>query len=590
MIKGGLSMKNLKVRVKLNLIFAFVCLIVILASVFSTVNMISIKNQAMNQMEKSTRQEYDSTIKQQVDVVISMLSQINDAYKAGTYTLEEAKKIAADEVRQMRYKEGGYFWIDQSDGTNVVLLGSDTEGTNRMETKDSKGFQMVKEMIRVAKEDGGGYTDYYFPKEGEKKYSPKRSYSQYFEPFDWVIGTGNYTDYIDSAVAKQNKAFTHFVMNKSIQFIAFCVMMLLVVGAVIVWIIVDLLKALNNVSKEIATIGNGKFTESMPSAMLARKDDFGKLSNIVEKMRSSIQELLLQVKSETINIDTVVKKINANINSLNEEIEGVSETTEQINSMTQQIKGAAKEIASRAQDGATEAVDIHRRAARAKEDTVANRKKIRQMLADIRSSLEQALADVKVVDRIGIMANSILEITDQTNLLALNASIEAARAGEAGKGFAVVAEEIRVLAEQSQDAVTEIQSITSSVNEAVGKLTSDSNSLLDFVDKDVVTSFDDFETMADNYDLDAAQINKLVSDFSSASESLVDSITSISEAISGITTASTESADATTKIAQKSVTISTGSEEVLQNAKNTENSVLELKKNIDKFTIEELAE
>lgn len=604
MIKGGLSMKNLKVRVKLNLIFAFVCLIVILASVFSTVNMISIKNQAMNQMEKSTRQEYDSTIKQQVDVVISMLSQINDAYKAGTYTLEEAKKIAADEVRQMRYKEGGYFWIDQSDGTNVVLLGSDTEGTNRMETKDSKGFQMVKEMIRVAKEHGGGYTNYYFPKEGEKKYSPKRSYSQYFEPFDWVIGTGNYTDYIDSAVTKQNKAFTHFVMNKSIQFIVFCVVMLLVVGAIIVWIIIDLLKALNNVSKEIATIGNGKFTESMPSAMLARKDDFGKLSNIVEKMRSSIQELLLQVKSETINIDTVVKKINTNINSLNEEIDGVSDTTEQlaanteetaasaeqINSMTQQIKGAAKEIASRAQDGATEAVDIHRRAARAKEDTVANRKKIRQMLADIRSSLEQALADVKVVDRIGIMANSILEITDQTNLLALNASIEAARAGEAGKGFAVVAEEIRVLAEQSQDAVTEIQSITSSVNEAVGKLTSDSNSLLDFVDKDVVTSFDDFETMADNYDLDAAQINKLVSDFSSASESLVDSITSISEAISGITTASTESADATTKIAQKSVTISTGSEEVLQNAKNTENSVLELKKNIDKFTIEELAE
>lgn len=37
------------------------------------------------------------------------------------------QKIAADEVRQMRYGEAGYFWIDQSDGTNVVLLGSDTE-------------------------------------------------------------------------------------------------------------------------------------------------------------------------------------------------------------------------------------------------------------------------------------------------------------------------------------------------------------------------------------------------------------------------------------------------------------------------------
>ena len=74
----------------------------------------------------------------------------------------------------MRYGETGYFWIDQSDGTNVVLLGSDTEGTNRMETEDAKGYKMVKEIIRVAVEDGGGYTDYVFPKEGETKPSPKR--------------------------------------------------------------------------------------------------------------------------------------------------------------------------------------------------------------------------------------------------------------------------------------------------------------------------------------------------------------------------------------------------------------------------------
>ena len=78
-------------------------------------------------------------------MVISLLSEINDAYKAGTYTLDEAKKIAADEVRQMRYGETGYFWIDQSDGTNVVLLGSDTEGTNRMETEDAKGYKMVED-------------------------------------------------------------------------------------------------------------------------------------------------------------------------------------------------------------------------------------------------------------------------------------------------------------------------------------------------------------------------------------------------------------------------------------------------------------
>ena len=49
----------------------------------------------------------------------------------------------------------------------MVLLGSATEGTNRMETKDADGYQMVKEIIRVGQEPDGGYTDYVFPKEGE---------------------------------------------------------------------------------------------------------------------------------------------------------------------------------------------------------------------------------------------------------------------------------------------------------------------------------------------------------------------------------------------------------------------------------------
>ena len=155
-------MKNLKVRTKLNLILTLVILLVVLASAVSINNMNQVKDKALDTIDASSRQSYDDSIKQQVSVVISLLSEVYDEYKAGAYTLDEAKKIAADEVRQMRYGDAGYFWIDQSDGTNVVLLGSDTEGTNRMGTQDAKGYQMVKEIIRVAVEDGGGYTDYVF--------------------------------------------------------------------------------------------------------------------------------------------------------------------------------------------------------------------------------------------------------------------------------------------------------------------------------------------------------------------------------------------------------------------------------------------
>ena len=118
-------MKNLKVKTKLNMIIALVIILVLGASVVSIRNLNQVKDKAIESMEASTRQSYDQNIKEQVGAVISLLTEINQEYEDGTYTLDEAKKVAADEVREMRYGDSGYFWVDESDGTNVVLLGSD---------------------------------------------------------------------------------------------------------------------------------------------------------------------------------------------------------------------------------------------------------------------------------------------------------------------------------------------------------------------------------------------------------------------------------------------------------------------------------
>ena len=593
-------MKNIKVRTKLTIIVALVLVLVASESFISIQNMNQLKNKALDTMDTSSRQNYDDSIKEQVSVVISLLSEINNEYKAGRYSLDEAKKIAADEIRQMRYGNGGYFWVDQADGKNVVLLGSSTEGTNRMNTKDADGYQMVKEIIRVAVQDGGGYTDYVFPKEGETEPSPKRSYSEYFKPFDWVVGTGNYTDYIDTAIAQQDEEFTSYASSKAISLILCSVCMLIVVAILVALIAIDITKSLRKIKEQFEVIAGGNFATKMQQPMLKRKDDFGQLASALETMRESVRSLLAQVKSEAANIDKVVETIDTNVYNLNAEIEDVSATTEelaasseetaasaeQINGMTQQIEEAAREIAIRAQDGATESQDIHKRALKTKDDTVENRQKIKQMMADIRINLEQALEDAKVVDQIGVLADSILNITAQTNLLALNASIEAARAGEAGKGFAVVADEIRVLAEQSKDAVANIQAVTENVNKAVGNLTSDSNRLLDFVDTDIVECLNGFEKMADDYNMDASNINDLVSDFSATSEELVASISNITQSIDGITAASNDSATGTTNIAQKTVVIVKGSEAVMNGAKTAEASAAELRKNVNNFAID----
>ena len=595
-------MKNLKVRTKMTLIAILVVFLAFAACFLSLIGMRQIKQKSLDTLETSIRENYDVTIKDQVGVVMSLLSEINDQYKAGVFaSLDEAKTVAAEEVRQMRYGDSGYFWVDTSNGTNVVLLGGDSEGTNRMETTDGNGYQMVKEIIRVAVEEGGGYVDYVYPKEGETESSPKRSYSEYFEPFDWVVGTGNYTDYIDDEIAAREDELAKYVTTRMTALIGACLGLLLIVGVLVTMIALDIIHSVRNISASINVIAGGDFVQKVPKKLVNRKDDFGNLAKTLEGMRHSLRGLLAQVKNESVNIDNVVENIDANVFTLNSEIEDVSATTQelaasteetaasadQINSMTQQIDDAAREIATRAQDGATEAEDIHKRASQSKTNAVENRQKMEQLQAEIRSSLQKALEDAKVVEKIGILADSILNITGQTNLLALNASIEAARAGDAGRGFAVVAEEIRVLAEQSQEAVANIQAVTENVSSAVGNLAKDSNRLLDYVDQDVVESFALFEQMADDYNADATKINELVSDFSATSEELLASINSISEAIDGITLASNDSAAGTTNIAQKTVSIVNESSEVMKSAKVAEQSAEELRKNVDNFKIGE---
>ena len=595
-------MKNLSVRIKMSMITILVVILSVVACLISLTDLQQVKQKSLDELEVSIRENYDTTIKDQVGVVISLLSEINDQYKAGVFeSIDEAKAVAAEEVRQMRYGDSGYFWVDTSNGTNVVLLGGDSEGTNRMETTDGNGYQMVKEIIRVAVEEGGGYVDYVYPKEGETESSPKRSYSEYFEPFDWVVGTGNYTDYIDDEIAAREDELAKYVTTRMTALIGACLGLLLIVGVLVAMITLDIIHSVRNISASINVIAGGDFVQKVPKKLVNRKDDFGNLAKTLEGMRHSLRGLLAQVKNESVNIDNVVESIDANVFTLNSEIEDVSATTQelaasteetaasadQINSMTQQIDDAAREIATRAQDGATEAEDIHKRASQSKTNAVENRQKMEQMQAEIRSSLQKALEDAKVVEKIGILADSILNITGQTNLLALNASIEAARAGDAGRGFAVVAEEIRVLAEQSQEAVANIQAVTENVSSAVGNLAKDSNRLLDYVDQDVVESFALFEQMADDYNADATKINELVSDFSATSEELLASINSISEAIDGITLASNDSAAGTTNIAQKTVSIVNESSEVMKSAKVAEQSAEELRKNVDNFKIGE---
>lgn len=599
-------MKHIKVKFKMLFIMAGVLIMLLFGTIFSAKCMKNISNESVTEMESSIRESYDENIKSEVSVAVSVAKHYYDQYQSGILTEELAKKNAADQIRDMRYGDSGYFWIDQSDGTNVVLLGSDTEGTNRMDTEDSKGFKMVKQMIEDSVKNTEAYTDYYFPKANETKASPKhsyvypkRSYTYYYKEFDWVIGTGNYIDDIDKTVAAKQSQLTKYSNKMTSIFAIVNITIGAFLTAIIIIIITNIVKPLEAVGAEMRILEKGDFTSKLDDRYLKRKDDFGILANILENMRSNLKELISGVKSGAGQIENLVTDINSNMDLLNGEIEDVSATTEEvaasmeetaattesINTMSHEIEDAAKNIALRAQDGANRVEQIYKRAREGKDNASAIRAKAGDTKRAMKAELEKAMEDAKVVDQINVLADSIMGITDQTNLLALNASIEAARAGEAGKGFAVVADEIRNLAEQSKENVENIQGVTDAVKKAVENLKTDAEHMLEFVETDVTDSYHKFDELAGYYNEDASNVNELISDFSATSEELLASISSILESINGISVAADESANGTTNIADRTVSIADKSSIVNNHLKEAEEAAGRLNDEVSKFVV-----
>lgn len=592
-------MNNIKVRTKLVIVMVIALIALVLCSIVSNTSLSGLGNNALDIIENDMRSSYDEQIKAQVDNVISLCQSIYNRYEKGEYTLDEAEKLAADQIRDLRYGNNGYFWVDTYDGTNVVLLGNDTEGTNRMDAVDTNGFAYMQAIISAGRQENGGFTDYVFPREGETEPSPKRAYSKAFEPFGWVLGTGNYTDDIDDEVLGVKNGFSSFASNSRMQIIGIAVVMEVILILVLTMITVSIVKPLRKSLTHINEMAQGDFSKEFEQNLLKRKDDFGQLADSLEKMRSEMKELIGEVKSEALEITGMVQEIDTSIRALDDQIENVSATTEELaagmeetaasseemNAMSHEIESAAKSIAERSQDGANEADEIRERAVKIKKDTDENDRRTRSIHEEINESLTKALEDIKVVDQINVLAKSIMDITGQTNLLALNASIEAARAGEAGKGFAVVADEIRVLAEQSKAAVAHIQEVTGNVTAAVENLANDAERLLEFVGNDVVESLGGFAEMANSYNSDAANVDSLVTDFSASSEQLLASINGVMDAISDVSKTATEGATGTTDIAEKVGNVVQEAEAIKQKAETTYHSAEKLQKNVERFIV-----
>ena len=107
-------MNNIKVRTKLVIVMVIALIALALCTVISNTSLSGLGNNALDIIENDMRSSYDEQIKAQVDNVISLCQSIYNRYEKGEYTLDEAEKLAADQIRDLRYGNNGYFWMEQT--------------------------------------------------------------------------------------------------------------------------------------------------------------------------------------------------------------------------------------------------------------------------------------------------------------------------------------------------------------------------------------------------------------------------------------------------------------------------------------------
>ena len=426
-------------------------------------------------------QDVDTSLKNETQIVVSLLEKVYQQQQAGLLSEPEAKKIAADLVRDLRYDDGkGYFWIDTADGVNVVLLGRDVEGKSRIDLVDPNGVHFIQEMLKNGRQPGGGYTDLSFAKPGETTPLPKRNYTTTFAPYQWVLGTGVWIDQIDALIAAQKEAIDADFYSSLRMTVLVSVLIEALCIALAIFFSNKLATPIVHVTNRLATLAQGDFRHNAAlEAKISSTDEIGRMSQALDTLQHNVRQMMKQAIEAAEKITTAVAQLNESADqsatvssqvafsmskvadSCNEQFAEMDRTKAQIGTLEQHMSAFAGNLSQ-----TVDAVDGTNRAA-AQGATRVNEAvlQMQRIAESVSHSAEVITVLGEESDKIGTIVDAIAAIAEQTNLLALNAAIEAARAGENGRGFAVVAEEVRKLAEQSSTSADEITALITSIQE-----------------------------------------------------------------------------------------------------------------------------